>query len=191
MTSGRIAGVVLMATGIASIGLMMVHPRGDASDVLITGVHGSLIIVFLVQAASLVSLLGGHTFSKLQASVFYGAGVLAGIGAGILNGLIYPAIRSYPDGEIGQSIFKLVWSTNQVLAEIGVIAAGIGFALWSVGLWKAGERLIASLGWIAGLLPAALLLSGVMGMDLHGAMAAYALQAAWVIAVGFTRFREG
>ena len=191
MTSERIASGVLLATGIASIGLMMVHPRGDASDLMISGVHGTLIIVFLAQAASLVWLLGSDTFSKFQACVFYGSGVLAGIGAGVLNGLIYPALRAYPEGEIGHDIFDLVWSTNQVLAELGVIAVGIGFALWSVGIWKAGERVIAACGWIAGLVPGALLISGVLVMDLHGAMAAYALQAAWVILVGVSRLRTG
>lgn len=191
MTSDKIASALLLATGAASIGLMMMHPRGDASDLMIAGVHGSLILVLLVQAASLVWLLGGDSFSKLQACVLYGAGTIATIGAGVLNGIVYPALRAYPDGEVGTDIFRLVWSINQALAEIGVIAVGIGFALWSFGIWKAGDRAIAAVGWFAGLVPGALLLTGLMGMDVHGALAAYGIQSLWVMVIGLTRFRQG
>ena len=111
--------------------------------------------------------------------------------AGTLNGFVFPAMRAYGEGEIGHDIFDFIWWSNQMLAELGVIGIGIAFAIWSVGIWKSGERLLAGFGWIAGLAPVVALLSGHMGMDLHGAMAAYGIQLAWVIALGWTRWRSG
>lgn len=189
MTSNKVTGGILAASGLAAIGLMAIHPTGAASDQMISGVHGSLMGIMIVQAAALVFLLGSNGLRDLTACFFFGAGALAGLGAGLLNGFVFPAVRSFGRGEIGPDIFELIWWTNQMLAELGVIGVGLGYALWSIGLWKAGEKRIGGFGLLAGLAPGFLLLSGHMGMDLHGAIAAYGLQALWVIAVGWSRWR--
>ncbi len=190
MTSEKTAGGVLALTGIAAIGLMAIHPTSAGSDQLISGVHGSLMGVLVVQAAALIHLLGARGFRDLTAAFFYGVGAIAGLGAGLLNGFVFPSMRTFGRGEIGPDIYELIWWTNQNLAELGVIGVGLGYALWSVGLWKAGERLLGGFGLVAGLAPGLLLISGHLGMDLHGAITAYGLQALWVIAMGWRSWRE-
>lgn len=189
MTSEKKAGAVLVVTGVATIVLMAQHPSGSDSDLMITGVHGGLLLVLVLQVGALLFLLARRELAAMIASTFYAAGMLATVGAGVLNGFVFPALRRYENGEIGHDIFDLVWASNQALAELGVIGVGIAFACWSVGLWRGGEKPLAAFGWLAGLAPALLIASGVLGMDLHGALIAYALHALWVIALGWARWR--
>lgn len=181
---GRVLGGLLVATGIAGAGLMMIHPSGDSTTPMISGVHGSLMLIMIVQAAALLAVFSGPDFRNLAASLFYGAGLIAILGAGTLNGFLYPAMRAYPDGAIDRQIFDLIWSANQVLAELGVYGTGIGLAIWSAFLLASGRWALGGFGLIAGLLPALLLAAGQLEMDIHGAILAYGLQASWVIALG-------
>ncbi|WP_284125295.1 hypothetical protein [Parerythrobacter aestuarii] len=190
MTSNKAAAGTLVGTSIAAIGLMAMHPTGEASDTLISGVHGSLLIVLLLQASALLWILRASSFRDLNASVFFAAGTIATIAAGTLNGFVYPAMRAYQEGEIGHDIFDLVWRTNQALAELGLLGVGLGFALWSVSLFKQGDKAIAVFGLVAGLAPGVLLLSGHLGMDLPGAMLAYAIHVLWVAVLGVSRWRR-
>lgn len=190
MTSDKSAAGILVGTSMASMGLMSIHPTGDASEMLISGVHGSLMLVLLAQAAALLWLLPASTLRGLNALIFYVAGVIATMGAGTLNGFLFPALRAYDDGEIGHDIFDLVWWANQVFAELGVLGIGIAIGLWSVGLVRSGEKAIGVFGLLAGIAPAFLLLSGHIGMDLHGALLAYAIHVLWIAAFGLSRWRR-
>ena len=82
MTSNKAASAILIASGIAAMGLMAMHPTGDSSDMMIAGVHGSLMIVLLAQAASVFWTLGAGTLREMIATVFYAAGVIATMAAG-------------------------------------------------------------------------------------------------------------
>ncbi|MBT8432661.1 MAG: hypothetical protein KJP27_09245 [Altererythrobacter sp.] len=191
MASDKTAGAMLTLSGLGSIGLMAVHPTSNSPSTVISGVHGSLLIVMLVQASALLWLLKAKTLRDLAASVFYSVGMIATVGAGVLNGFLFPMLKSYQEPPMSDELFALVWSLNQVLAELGVIGVGIGIAAWSLGLWMSGERKLAGFGWIAGIGPSAGLVLGLTDMHLHGAMAAYGIQGAWVIALGVTRWRAG
>lgn len=186
----KMAAGLLVATGVLGIILMSQHPRGDDSSMLISGVHGALLLVLLVQAAALVWMLGANGLRRILAVTFYAAGMAATVMAGVLNGFVFPSMRDYREGEIGHDIFDLIWRTNQSLAELGVIAIGIGFALWSIGLWRGGRKLVAGAGMFAGLLPALLLVSNLLAMDLHGALIAYGVQLLWVIVLGAALWRK-
>lgn len=186
----KMAAGLLVATGVLGMVLMSQHPRGDDSAMLISGVHGALLLVLLVQAAALVWLLGATGLRGFQAVTFYAAGMAATVMAGVLNGFVFPSMRAYGEGEIGHDIFDLIWRTNQSLAELGVIAIGIGYALWSIGLWRDGRKLVAGAGIVAGLLPALLLASNHLAMDLHGALIAYGVQLVWVIVLGAAFWRK-
>lgn len=186
----KMAAGLLVATGVLGIALMSQHPRGDDSAILISGMHGAILIVLLVQAAALIGLLGAKGLRSLQAATFYAAGIAATVMAGVLNGFVFPSMRAYGEGEIGQDIFDLIWRINQSLAELGVIGIGIGYALWSIGLWQDGRKLVAGAGMVAGLLPALLLASNHLAMNLHGALVAYGVQLLWVIVLGAAYWRK-
>lgn len=186
----KVAAGLLVGTGIAAMVLMSQHPTGEDSAVMISGVHGALLLVLLVQAAALLAVLGAEGLRRLSASIFYGAGLFATLGAGALNGFVFPVMRAYPEGEIEHEIFDLIWAINQVLAELGVIGIGIAYGLWSIGLWKGGRKFIAASGIVAGLVPGVLLASNHLGMDLHGALIAYGVQLLWVIVLGLAFWRK-
>ena len=61
----------------------------------------------------------------------------------------------------------------------------------SVRLWQEAQRSLPVAGWLAGLLPAALLAVGHISMNLHGALLVYVTQAAWIIALGWHAARRG
>ena len=186
----KVAAAALVVTGVLGIALMSQHPTGEDSAMMISGMHGSMMAVLLVQAASLVWLLGAPGLRGFNAVTFYTAGIAATMTAGVINGFIFPTMRAYEEGEIGHDIFDLLWWSNQNLAELGVIGMGLGYALWSLGLWQDGRKLVAASGIIAGLLPAVLLASNHLGMDLHGALIAYGVLLLWVIVVGAAFWRK-
>ena len=148
-----------------------------------------MMIVLLAQTSALLWLFQPKTLRELAASVFYGVAMIATAGAGVLNGFLFPFLRSYQDPPISDEIFTLIWSLNQVLAELGVIGVGIAIAMWSIGLWVTGARKLALFGWIAGIGPAAGLVLGLANMELHGAMVAYGIHSTWVIALGVMHWR--
>jgi len=186
------AGWLLIATGFLTITLMSQHPSGGDGGVMISLVHGGLQVVMLVQLAAF--LMVGRTFGwsvpLVIGTLFFAAGQAAGIGAATINGFVVPTLNAYPAGAIGSDIGRFAWEANQALARLGVVAVGIGFALWSVCLWQARQRRLAVAGWIAGLVPALLLASDHIGMDLHGALFAYLMQALWLMALGWSVIRR-
>ena len=188
----KAAGWMLVATGALSILLMSQHPSGSHEGVMTPLVHGGLQVVMIAQlAAMFVAVRGwGWTLLATSAVLFFAAGQMAGVGAATINGFIVPALGGYDPAELGSGIGPLAWEANQALARLGVIAVGIGFALISTRLWQDSQRALAIFGWLAGLVPALLLITGQIGMDLHGALFAYITQAAFIVAFGWTAARR-
>ena len=188
----RAAGWALVGTGLLTILLMSQHPS-SASDIMTPLVHGGLQVVLLVQLAALliVARRWGGGLLLTTGMLFFAAGAFAGLGAATINGFVSPSLASYPSGEIGHDIFALAWEANQALATLGVIATGLAFAMISVRLWQEAQRSLPVAGWLAGLLPAALLAVGHISMNLHGALLVYVTQAAWIIALGWHAARRG
>lgn len=188
ITETHWAGRLLIASGLLTIGLMSQHPEGGHDGLMIPLVHGGLQAVIVVQLAAMVIGMGrfGWSLWVMAGILFVGAGQLAALGAATINGFVVPAFFSHPQGEIGAEIGQFAWEINQALARLGVIATGIGFTLWAVVLWRNARRALALAGALAGLVPALLLASGHIGMNLHGALFVYLTQALWVIALGWT-----
>ena len=188
----RAAGWALVGTGLLTILLMSQHPS-SARDIMTPLVHGGLQAVLLVQLAALliVARCWGGGLVMTTGLLFFAAGVLAGLGAATINGFVAPSLAGYPSGEIGHDIFAFAWDANQALATLGAIATGLALAMISVLLWQETQRSLAVAGWLAGLLPAALLAVGHLSMNLHGALFVYITQAAWMIALGWHSARRG
>ena len=186
------AGWLLIITGFLTIALMSQHPSGGDGGLMVPLVHGGLQVVIVVQLAAFL-MVGRHfgwSVPLVIGTLFFAAGQAAAIGAATINGFVVPALNAYPADSIGPDIGRFAWETNQALARLGVVAVGIGFALWSICLWQDRQRSLAIAGWIAGLAPALLLASGHITMNLHGALFAYFTQALWLVALGWSVIRR-
>ncbi|MEM8917605.1 MAG: hypothetical protein AAGE37_01995 [Pseudomonadota bacterium] len=186
------AGRILIATGLLTIILMLLHPDSWQAGVMIPLVHGSLQAVIVVQVGAMIVGMRSYGWNLwiTTGMLFVGAGYLAGTGAATINGFMMPAFLDRVDGEALPQIRQLVWEADQALARLGVIATGIGFVLWAVMLWRHAQRVLAVAGMVAGLIPALLLASGHLNMHLHGAILVYTAQALWVIALGWSFARR-
>jgi hypothetical protein len=119
----------------------------------------------------------------------YGIGVAASMAAALVNGIIVPALASrYPDvaaapGQLG-SLLRLCWSANQALADAGEVGRCVGVVLWSGLILRSRSGVaLGVFGLVAGAVPALAILLGLLRLDLHGAMLALLVAAAWNLAL--------
>jgi hypothetical protein len=97
-------------------------------------------------------------------------------------------MANWPQGEPGHDVFLLAWQLNQALAGVGIVATGVAYVAWAIAL-RRDHQLLAIGGAVAGAIPAALVLAGIIRLDVHGALLAYGLHGLWALAVGVTMFR--
>jgi len=194
---GRVAGFGLCGAAATTVLAMSHHPTGlhgisGDGDV----VHGTMIALLAVTAVGLFYFAqrrGPDKLWILAGMVAYAISLGAHIGAGTLNGFVAPALAARGSGTVGHDAFLLVWETNQSLARIGVYATGAAFTMWSFDfLRRAGtmNRLTGVVGLLCGLLPALLLFTDVVNMNVRGAFAIYAVHAVWVALVGVQFIRR-
>lgn len=182
------AGWAMVGTAAVTVFAMGHHPASAHAGMLNQIVHGVMI------AAAGVGGYGFLHWSRMRglarpsvaaALVAYAIALFGHIGAATINGFVATALAH--GGEADAGVHRLVWEANQALAQLGVFAAGAAYALWSVDLIRRGrgaERALGLAGLVAGILPPALLAAGVLRMNLHGAMIVYAVQLAWMAALG-------
>ena len=192
----RLAGAALVSAAAVTVLAMAHHPTGAHGGGGLNGlVHGVMIVVLALLAFGFVHfarLRGLSEAPVLAGLVAYGMSLFAHIGAATINGFVVPAIAARGPVAALHDIFLFAWETNQALAKLGVYATGAAFILWSIDLLRQGGlwlRLVALAGLAAGALPAVLLASGTIQMNVGGALILYAIHAAWAALVGVTLIR--
>ena len=192
LQSLRGAGIALAGSGLLAAALMHYHPHGDDTAALIRSSHGALLLLIMIQPAvlALVARALGWNLLTALALTFFAFGTLGAVLAGTINGFVLPAMWAYPEGEIASGVTDLAWQMNQASATLGAIAAGFGIALYGVALWRSGWRIIGGTGVFAGVVPAALLLTGVTDMHFTGAILTYVTYLLWQVALGIALFRQ-
>jgi len=191
MTSERAGGVALIAAAAGTVLAMSHHPTGAHSGVLGAAVHTAMILLVGLTAfgfAAFAAVRGPARALILAGAVAYALALFGHVGAATINGFVVPALVGRDGTPVSHDIFLLAWEANQALAKLGVVAGGLAILLWSIDfLGRAGReaRAIGIAGLIAGAAPPALLLAGLIEMNVAGAFIAYALQGAWGAAVGF------
>jgi hypothetical protein len=184
----RVAGAVLVLASLASMLVMAHHPSDAHQMVMGQLVHGAMIAIVGLTALGLVHFarrLGLDRLTVLAGLIAYGIAVFGDIGAATVNGFVVTNLVAH--GVTDHAMFAFAWEANQALARLGVVATGAAFVLWSIGLMAhAGwfGRALGGLGMVAGVVPAVLLVSGVMTMHLHSAILIYAGQALWLALAG-------
>lgn len=186
-TDTRSLGATLMAGGLLVAALMANHPTGVSGGAMMRNVHGAILLMMLMMTIGFALFVRWRRSTlALAGLVPYVAGALAGAAAGIVNGFLTPSLAE--QGVIGYR--DLLWTANQQLAIIGVVATGMAYVLWGADLWRLGWRATAAAGAAAGVVPAVLLLSGRIEMGLIGALLAYSANALWAAWLGAMLWRR-
>lgn len=189
----RIAGGALIAGAAASVLAMAHHPSGAHGGPIGGIVHGAMIVLLMLSAfgfAHFALRRGVGRPAILAGLIAYLVSLLAHVGAATINGFVVPALAAR--GVTDHGLFLLAWEANQALAKLGVFATAAAYALWAldfIGRPGAEAEAIGGLGLLAGLVPAALLASGAIRMDVAGAFLAYAAFGAWAALVGLHLIR--
>jgi hypothetical protein len=209
----RATGIVLIIATLLSVVAMAHHPAVTAPDItqaiqqlreladLSTWVHGILIALMLVIYWCLTefSLRRGVERPLVRAGlVFYGAGVMAMIGAAAISGFITARIPdlapqvSDPDLHVAAQLINLCGLLNRTLANIGAVAMSAGILAWSIGLLHSAgwPRLVGGLGVLVGLAPALMLIFGGLHLNVHGMMMVVMVQGLWGVGIGVLMITE-
>ena len=186
----RDGGMALMAGAVASIILMMNHPSGAHGGPLGGIVHGGMMLALSAIMFGFVAFaLGRGARTPLIIGLIAAAVSLAAhIAAATINGFTVPVMAGWHGGTPGHDVFLLAWLLNQALAQIGVFATGIAYLCWAIDL-RRDQPILAAAAAVAGVVPAALLATGVIKLDVHGALLAYGLHGLWALALGVKMFR--
>jgi hypothetical protein len=206
--AGRAAGILLVAATLFSVLAMAHHPSVTSHDIhdaivelgakadLSAWVHGILIGLMLLVFWCLTeySLRRGIERPLVRAGlVFYGAGVVAMIGAAAVSGWItakvpglFPPSPSDQDMHTMAVLINFSGVLNRTLANIGAVAMSAGILAWSVGIIHSGgwPRFVGVVGILAGLSPAAMLITDGMHLDVQGMLLVVLIQGVWNIALG-------
>jgi hypothetical protein len=188
-TADRVAGGIMIGAAALAMLAMSHHPTSLHAGALIQIVHGAMILVVGALAFGFIHLarrLGLERPAVLAGLVAYAIAAAANIGAATINGFALPAF--FADApNAGHDLFGFAWALNQALAKLAVIAAGLAYILWSLALWR-GARVVALLGFAAGIVPAILMLGG-LALHVHAALFVYAAQMLWAALAGWLLLR--
>lgn len=182
------AGAALLAAALLAVLAMAHHPANADAGAIGGIVHGAMIALAALLAFGFAhfSLRRGLDRPTILAGLIaYGTSLFAHIGAATINGFAVPALAAREG--VGHDLFQFAWELNQALADLGAFATSAAYVLWSFDfLGRPGRetRAIGLAGLLAGTVPAVLLATGFLRMDLSGAMTVYAVQAAWAALVG-------
>ena len=183
----RLAGGVLVLGAALTVLMMAHHPSNAHDGAMGRFVHGAMIALVAATAygfAHVALRRGIRRPTVLAGMIAYGIAMFGHIGAATINGFAVTALAAREGVEHG--LFHVTWELNQAFAQLGVVATGVAFLLWSLGWVKqrGWARPLGVLGIVAGLAPMALLFGGALKMNLAGAMLVYSLQAAWILLTG-------
>ncbi|MHA7818219.1 MAG: hypothetical protein ACX930_01085 [Erythrobacter sp.] len=186
LQSLRWPGILLAGAALVAVALMHHHPHGGDGAGLIRVVHGALLAMIVIQPAVmlLVAHALGWSLPEALGLVFFILGTCGALVAGTINGFVVPALSEYRADDIGNGVYELAWEINQQFARNGAVAVGVGIALFGLSLWRVGWRVAGALGLVTGMVPAALLVAGVIDMRFYGAMLTYISQLSWLILLG-------
>ncbi|MBN8740899.1 MAG: hypothetical protein BGP24_13800 [Lysobacterales bacterium 69-70] len=199
--SDRTLAVLICAATVLAVALMAHHPTAHAQDAaglvaelarkaaLNRFVHGALIglLALLLFAFTEFSARPGFSSPLARAArLAFATGAAASIVAALINGFVVTGLAArYAEADAAaldalRHLLRLCWQANQVFAALGEVARGLAVLVWSCALLQLGRsRLVGLTGLVLGGLPPALVLTGLLRLDLHGAMLALLATALW------------
>jgi hypothetical protein len=210
--SARAAGALLIGGSILEIAAMAHHPSVHAHDMAAVvvqlqalsaasaWVHGVLIALMLTVFFALIEFAWqrGITRPAIRAGLIaYAAGVVAMMGAALVDGFVTPRVAMLSTGvnatdlQVTAQLLKLCMLFNQALARLGAVAMSVGITAWSADLVRGAgaERALGVFGVAIGLGSAGALILGALQLDVHGMMLVLLLQVIWTTGVGVLLLR--
>ena len=206
----RGAGLLTVATGIASLVLLAFHPGGGATD--FAGVlreeaanrgqdalvHGGFIVVLALQAVcySLLSArIGWQRVAPIAGFIFFCVGAAFLSASMVIDGLVTPAVAAHYVGapaaiESARVLFVLFGALIGILMPIGLGFQATAIAIWGSALTATGYRLTGAVGLIVGLATLAALAVDFTPLNPLVLMGAIAGSALWAVSVGVMMIRR-
>ena len=208
--SGRFAGLLLIASAIATVALLANHPGGEARDfagmlkseadnqLMNAIVHGGFIVVLTVEMAAyaILSLRLVTRSAAIVGMTFFAVGALFMMGSLLIDGLAVPAIAARyvaatPEKiESARVLFVLIGALLQFLMPIGLAFQGLGVAGWGAALLQGPARMIGALGVLLGVGVAAAIGFAMFAGQMMLLFAAIGGMALWALIAGVTMFRR-
>lgn len=211
--TGSTYGWMLAIAAGLSLAFAMVHPQVHGHDLagvfaqLRDGanyngwVHGTLMALAMVLVAGLAGLsrrLGFGRPEVLLGLTFYAMGTMAMMGAAVINGFALSIFAGRYDGGVaGQAAalgaaFNIAGSIAATWAGVGAAGMSGGILAWSLRLARLGgaARIVGAGGILLGLATIALLVAGVLILNVHGFLLLVLSQTIWTIAVGVLLIRR-
>jgi len=203
----RASGVTLIVCAVISAGFMVAHPSVSAGELsaafaearheapIAMFVHAVLIAVtacFVFGYSGFAQRLGLHRPSVRAGLIAYVVGAIGGVGAGVINGLVFPELateyadRSQAEMETAHMVLRYAGRVSNVLAQMCVLGWSAALIAWSTavvplsGLWK----WIAGLGVLIGLGFSIVLLAGQLTLDVAGFGSFVFAHGLWATLVG-------
>jgi len=192
--SDKVAGTAMIAAAAGIVLAMGHHPSGAHGGGALAGiVHGAMIALLALLTFGFAHFSRRRGLGRpavLAGLVAYAIALLGHVGAATINGFVVPALAGR--GLELHDLFAFAWEANQALAGLGVYATAAAYLLWSADLlFEPRARVLAGLGIAAATVPALLLASGAIRMDVAGAFIVYAAQVAWAALAGLHLLRNG
>jgi len=206
-TPARTAGILSIATGIATVALLANHPGGDAhtfADVLKDEaanrtmdaiVHGGFVVVLALQAICYATLSARIGRGAIAGLVFFAFGAAFLSASMVLDGLVTPALAvkylAAPGKiEFAKSLFALVGTLIGLLMPIGLAFQSAAVAGWGVALMTSGiSRVAGVIGLALGVTAFVALAATAGAMNPLVLMGVLAVTALWAVVAGIVLLR--
>lgn len=201
------SGALLVAVALAGVVVMAFHPTAhglmDPATAQRTALVNVAVHSLAIASAPLLflAMLGVARYlgpSDLTAAglVAVGFAAVGTLGAATASGFVAPGvIRSIVAAEGSRMpdaflLYTGLW--NQGFAKVHTVASGVGIVLWSAAILRTRRmpRPIAWYGVLAGAAIAALVLAGVITLNVHGFGLVTIAQSIWFVAVGWAMTRR-
>jgi hypothetical protein len=209
--SVRIPGLVLIASAIAMVVLLALHPEGNAKDFagmlqdeaanrsIDAFVHGGFIVVMAIQIAC-YAIFSSRLLRTANASIAglvmfcFGATLLSG--STLIDGLALPAIAAKYVGiptkiESARLLYVFGGTLISILMPLGIGFQSAGIVGWSADLLRTGRRIAGLAGLVLGLAILASTIAATFTKNPMALMAGIAGLAFWAAIAGITMFIAG
>lgn len=206
-TPARAAGILSIATGIATVALLANHPGGEAhtfADVLKDEaanrtmdaiVHGGFVVVLALQAICHATLSARIGRGAIAGLVFFAFGAAFLSASMVLDGLVTPALAvkylAAPEKiEFAKSLFALVGTLISLLMPIGLAFQSAAVGAWGVALMTSGiSRVAGIIGLALGTAAFVALAATAGAMNPLVLMGVLAVMAIWAVVAGIVLLR--
>jgi hypothetical protein len=210
MKNPTLSGLLLIAGAVAGVLVMLSHPtahdlmtaadpgRRAAGNVAVHSVALATLPMLFLGLSGLTRRLLGCDLS-LAALVLYGFGAVATVPAAVMSGFVATDLILDMHGagaasrELSFALLRFAGLVNRGFFACAVVAVSLAILLWSAAILR-GRRLSRGAGIVGVVVGAAIpigLLSGQLGLDIHGVGIITGAQSVWYVWIGILLVRAG